>query len=229
MNRELKRFCPPIRYVGRGSSRIAYDLDGAKCMKMAMNDRGVMQNAAEAKNVQSCGKWSSFSCFTRVYGHDPKYFSILTECCAESDPDLMMDMFMAVTGDVHDNLVALFFDVLFRLVVDHRCDLNAARKWAKERLAELDANRNARLVSEHAYNAYGALVGLCRVVSTPKSPMERVVSDLVKFYQNNGSNDDRMLISDLQDPDNWGLAVRDGQVVPVIVDAGFSAEVARFY
>lgn len=41
----VKRFikihkCPPVEYVGEGSSRIAYALDGGLCLKVAYNEAG---------------------------------------------------------------------------------------------------------------------------------------------------------------------------------------------
>lgn len=133
-----------------------------------------------------------------------------------------------MTGDADDNLVSLFFEALRRLVNDHRCDVNAARRWASDAVSKA-GSAGSRRDAEHFRNVCDSVARLCKVTSSPKGPMERVVSDLVKFYLNNGGCDDRMLINDLYDPDNWGLAARDGQVVPVIVDAGFSSDVARFY
>ena len=39
----VKDHCPPIRYLGMGSSRVALAIDGGKCLKVAMNDDGVEQ------------------------------------------------------------------------------------------------------------------------------------------------------------------------------------------
>lgn len=41
----IKRFikihkCPPVEYVGEGSSRIAFALDGGLCLKVAYNEAG---------------------------------------------------------------------------------------------------------------------------------------------------------------------------------------------
>lgn len=52
----LKDNCPPIEYIGEGSSRAAYALDGGLCLKIAMSEAGVAQNKAEAKNTEKMPK-----------------------------------------------------------------------------------------------------------------------------------------------------------------------------
>ena len=37
----LKKLCPPIQFCGEGSSRAAYALAGGKCLKVAMEEKGV--------------------------------------------------------------------------------------------------------------------------------------------------------------------------------------------
>ena len=36
----LKENCPPIKFIGEGSSRAAYAMEGGLCMKLAMNEAG---------------------------------------------------------------------------------------------------------------------------------------------------------------------------------------------
>lgn len=56
----IKDHCPPIRYLGEGSSRLAMAIDGGKCLKIATNDEGIEQNANEI-SVLKAGK--GYSCF----------------------------------------------------------------------------------------------------------------------------------------------------------------------
>ena len=37
----IKENCPPLKYIGEGSTRIAYGINGGKCLKMAMCDEGI--------------------------------------------------------------------------------------------------------------------------------------------------------------------------------------------
>lgn len=37
----LEENCPPIEFVGAGSSRVAYALDGGICLKIAISQAGV--------------------------------------------------------------------------------------------------------------------------------------------------------------------------------------------
>ena len=53
--------------------------------------------------------------------------------------------------------------------------------------------------------------------------------DLIRFYFDHGKSDDAMVLTDLENAENWGYAIRSGKVVPVIIDAGYSAEVMHHY
>ena len=57
----IKDHCPPIRYLGEGSSRLALAIDGGKCLKVAINEDGIEQNANEIA-VFEAGK--GYLCFT---------------------------------------------------------------------------------------------------------------------------------------------------------------------
>ena len=36
----LKKHCPPIKYIGKGSSRAAFAMGGGLCLKVACNEAG---------------------------------------------------------------------------------------------------------------------------------------------------------------------------------------------
>ena len=59
----LQSKCPPIKYAGRGSSRAAFALAGGKCLKIAVNAKGIGQNKQELKN----GADETLKCFTQNY------------------------------------------------------------------------------------------------------------------------------------------------------------------
>lgn len=62
------------------------------------------------------------------------------------------------------------------------------------------------------------------------APKYKVLKDLLQFYTDHGSTDDEMTLGDLEVHENWGLACRDGELAPVIIDAGFSAKISyEFY
>lgn len=56
-----------IRYVGQGSSRICFALAGGQCLKIAFNEKGVLQNRSEKKISK---KFSGLSCFTQIFDSD---------------------------------------------------------------------------------------------------------------------------------------------------------------
>jgi len=51
---------------------------------------------------------------------------------------------------------------------------------------------------------------------------------LVKFWKKNGTEE--LLPGDVTNEDNWGFAIRDGKIAPVMLDVGFSRSIAdAFY
>ena len=66
------------------------------------------------------------------------------------------------------------------------------------------------------------------IVDHTKTLGQATFKQLLKYWQKNGI--DELLPGDVSRYENWGYAVRDDKVWPVIIDAGFSAEVSdKFY
>lgn len=124
MKRYLKKSSPPIRFVGEGSSRSAFACDGGKCLKVAMNKKGVLQNSAEVKN---CIQDTRYSCFAEIYGHDQDNFTLLTECCAKITAEQLAKEF-----GVKD--LFMLFRILDEIVNSWECDIKEAEAAAKEDL-----------------------------------------------------------------------------------------------
>ena len=57
------RYCDQhLQKIGQGSSRIVYDVDGEKVLKVAKNKKGIAQNEAESED------WlQSYDCFAKVF------------------------------------------------------------------------------------------------------------------------------------------------------------------
>ena len=64
------------------------------------------------------------------------------------------------------------------------------------------------------------------MVLSPMNPAQRVLSKLFKYVSDNSSKIDP---ADFAALENWGFAIREGQVVPIVLDAGFSPEVRDEY
>lgn len=66
-----------------------------------------------------------------------------------------------------------------------------------------------------------------KMIDEPNSPAMQALLSLVEFYRNH--DEDELMLGDLEQEKNWGLAIRDGKEVLVIIDAGFSTEVYTTY
>lgn len=68
-----------IRFVGKGSSRTSYAMNGGDCLKVAYNKAGIAQNYQEIKNTFN----RKYDCFPKIKDYDRRYYGvILTECCS---------------------------------------------------------------------------------------------------------------------------------------------------
>ncbi len=59
------------------------------------------------------------------------------------------------------------------------------------------------------------------------SPGEQSLAELFRFWRKNGVHE--LLPGDVQMYRNWGFAIRNGQIAPVMLDAGFSKSVGMRY
>lgn len=67
------------------------------------------------------------------------------------------------------------------------------------------------------------------MVRDSKLSQYKVMRDLIQFYKDNGGDEGQMLTVDLDNYKNWGMSIRDGVIVPIIIDTGFSDKISRKY
>lgn len=225
-NRYLKRLCPPIKLVGVGSSRTAYACLGGKCLKVARSERGVAQNAHEEKLTKR--RWWSrgWDCFAQTYAASNDHALLLTECCAKIESERQLAEAFGM-GDFE-----VFLAVVKAAGDGRKHDLPSAARYLKDTAADL--RRKGRDFSSMLAYAAAAEKGAAWLDRTAKtgrrllSPGQKSFMELAEFWSKNGA--DQLLPGDVTKENNWGLAVRDGQIAPVLLDIGFSRDVARrFY
>ena len=197
----VKDHCPPIRYLGMGSSRVALAIDGGKCLKVAMNDEGVEQMQNEIEVLEA---GSEYACFPKLYAYDKKkMFSLVTECCCEADHSDFIEAYGlpcilavgTITQLVEDQLDYDKTEQYFKTCIDNPdAGMNDDFENFEVRLKFLQ-NLRAKKDDDYAYT---------------------VMADLAKFC----AKDSRLGLEDLESEVNWGMAPRDGKLVPVVIDAG---------
>lgn len=205
----LESKCPPIKFAGRGSSRAAFALAGGKCLKIACSKVGVAQNNQELKNIAN----SSRRCFTQTYAQANDKSSLLTECCAKATKDDFKQMFEIWPYQI---------EYAIELIADNQ-SIDKAIKCLNDDYDELRSSKdkNADEELENLQN----MLKFMNLVKKHKTAQAAVIADLFKFYEDNAWDTDELLPGDLTNINNWGLAIRDGELCLVILDAGFSEEV----
>lgn len=95
-----------------------------------------------------------------------------------------------------------------------------------ERCCDFNSKKNTLLKAVDFYKSgQGAAVvkKLFNFMLSNNSLASTALMSLFDFYFRYGT--DEMLLDDIEEIDNWGLTIRDGQKVPVIIDAGYSEDI----
>ena len=214
----LESKCPPIKFAGQGSSRAAFALAGGKCLKIAINAKGVAQNKQELKNAED----DTLVCFTKNYAQADDCSSLLTECCSKANDN-----------DFKKTLGIWPFQIVqvLHLVADNK-GIDAALEHLNNDYDEMHSAGDEFIDDDlmQEIERTQDMIKLLKHVKQKRSPQMAVIADLIEFYKKNGWNTDALLPGDLSNVSNWGLAARDGQLCLVVLDAGFSKTVAKqFY
>lgn len=206
-----------FKLVGEGSSRAAFAFPGGKCLKIATNKAGLAQNAQEAKNVGYSEETAKYSCFAMNYAYDKKTrCALVTECCSKIGHRDFQQLFGMTSLSFTQTLQTMF----------------SKKNKSKDMKGTLKFCQNACQKAkdediEFLASSYERAIAMAEEIIKNKAPQWQIARDLARFYFDNGI--DALIASDLIDLDNWGLAVRNGKVVPVIVDSGFSEKVYSKY
>lgn len=198
----IKEHCPPIEYLGEGSTRLAMAIDGGKCLKIAVNEEGIEQNENEIKAFEL---GSGFSCFPKLHAYDKaSKYSLVVDCCCEAKPEDFKKLYGTsciiaigtITQLVDDNLHAKKTREYFMNCINDP-ELGSLDEYEcfEERLKFLD-----KLVDNKSSKVWWT-----------------VMRDLAEFCF---KNPDAISLYDLESEVNWGMTPYDGELCPVIIDAG---------
>lgn len=73
--------------IGKGSSRVVYQIDDDLCIKVAFNEKGITQNKQEYETYM---KFRNYDIFTKIYYKDDDFRWLVSERALElQDPDLI--------------------------------------------------------------------------------------------------------------------------------------------
>lgn len=226
-NDYLRDKCPPIALVGEGSSRIAYACFGGKCLKVAKDQAGVAQNKQEEKHTHKKHWWTTvYGCFVNTYDANNEFSLLLSECCAKiSNSHQLADAFQMPDYDV-------FRAVIKTVGNDENIDMSSSaislRTMAKDYRHKGKDFKQMNTYADIAEESAAWIDKFIKTSSSKMTPGQRSFSQLIRFWKKNGV--DELLPGDVVGYENWGFAIRDGQIAPVLIDVGFSRDVAKkFY
>ena len=198
----IKDHCPPIEYLGEGSTRLAMAIDGGKCLKIASNEEGIEQNENE---IQAFQLGADFSCFPKLYAYDKSSkYSLVVDCCCEAKPEDFRRVYgtscMLAVGTIQQ-------------LVDDELDVNKTRDYFMKCIEDPSFGENDE------YECFEErLEFLERLIDKRHSETAwTVMWDLTKFCH---EHDDMISLYDLESEVNWGMAPRNGELCPVVIDAG---------
>lgn len=192
-----------IRYVGQGSSRIVFAMADGTALKLAKTRAGISQNRQEAKACMNSKM--KYEIFPDFYGADrKKWLALNCELCAKAERQDFKELFMA-----QPIVVSELIEFVFKVPWESGQTLDQILLKTKDFYAVTQPNP----VKEQ----------LLKRLVQPKTLAEKALRSLFDFYDNYSL--DELLVGDLESIENWGISIRDGQKVLVIIDAGFSEDV----
>ena len=198
----IKEHCPPIEYLGEGSTRLAMAIDGGKCLKIAFNEEGIEQNENEI-NAFKLG--AGFSCFPKLHAYDKtSKYSLVVDCCCEAEPEDFRRLY--------GTTCILAIGTVAKLVDD-------SLRAEKTREYFMKCIEDPELGSSDEYECFEErLKFLDKLVENKSSKAQwTVMWDLAEFCF---KNPDAVSMYDLESEVNWGMIPRNGELCPVIIDAG---------
>ena len=201
--------------VGVGSSREAYACFGGRCLKLAINDAGVDQNRQEMENTGPGIFSGDWDCFAQSYTISKDGCLLLTECCSKHEGEKHLANLLGVqqwlTWEAVMHALTLAGDKL---------DVAKAADLAADDAEDLQLKR----MEEYALAAEDASNLLRNLADGRTTKLSQTALELFDFWRKNGLSG--LMPADLASPENWGCAIRDGEIEPVVIDTGFSKDVA---
>lgn len=224
----LKSKCPPIKFIGQGSSRTAYACIGGKCLKVAKSEAGVAQNEHELKHTKKRWWKPNVECFIQSFSSSSDYGLLLTECCSGIDTNDHLAELLGLPR--HEKSVRT---ALVGICSAKRFDLKAASDVVKFEADQL--RKDAEFIKSEEYlkkaqmmfQTAERLLELSKLSEEQMTPGQRSLTQIVQFWKKYGVRE--LLPGDLSRAVNWGIAIRRNQLTPVLLDIGFSDKISNRY
>ena len=100
---ERVRYCEQrLQRVSSGSSRIVYQIDNEKVLKLAKNQKGIAQNQVEIR----LGTEPYYTCFAEIYEYDEQGLWVEMELCKKAKKS----DFKAIYGVPFESLCCMIYD-----------------------------------------------------------------------------------------------------------------------
>ena len=223
----LKKKCPPIKLVGSGSSRTAYACLGGMCLKVAKSEAGAAQSQQELKHTKKRWWKPNVECFIQSYGATKDYGLLLTECCAKIEDDNKLAELLGFTAN-EDVLRGAMKTLCQTKKLDFEEAIDDLRTKTKHWRHDGEHGFTSMLSwADVAEASANALESLLKTREDKMTPGQRSFMQIVQFWKKHGV--DELLPGDVQRAENWGIAIRRGQLTPVMVDVGFSDAISSKY
>lgn len=233
---EMIKYChehqDTFSYVNEGSSRIVFLMKDGRCLKIAKNEAGLSQNKRECRTFSMRGI-DKYNCFPKLFDADKKMYRALIEEFGTELPESWVKQHF--NGHEFWEIMKLV-KVIYDISRVKRCKKEDSINALKDVIETGEVPAELQGVSQFKHNAvfpdlkklehdYRAnLAGMYDAFFNPKNKeIIKPFLGLLDFYQDHGTKS--LIIDDLEQSGNWALCHRNGEDVPVIIDAGLSDSV----
>lgn len=202
-----------LHELGKGSSRAAFEMDGERVLKLAMNRRGLAQNAREFEAFQS---YKGYPVFAKTLECSEKCEWLVSELAGKAT--------LSAFNETMDNPFVPRKDYLPLLqgVLGSYC-LEGRHVPTTPRAEKMAEETHGLSMEVHQ-----ALQSLSQNPAFRKTPFFILFSNIYRWLER--EKPDAEMVWDLTSLQNWGIVERNGVEIPVVVDYGTSSKIMKdFY
>lgn len=197
-----------LKYLGRGSSRMVYEIDDEKVLKLAYNSKGVAQNQAEADWMLE-----RYGIFAEVYDMHPDYLWIEMEKAIPAKKSDFDRIYGGLSGKFNNFFIEWKYDI------DKDFTKGGIFEWLADYIIYLFCNING---SRHA-GAWDEAYSNFETIDEYEGSLFQGLRDYIYDW-------DLHAIGDLRRISSYGIVKRDGHDEIVLIDYGLNNNVYdRYY
>lgn len=213
------------KFVGAGSSRVAFLFDNGLVLKVANNEAGKAQNRQEYETTVKINNDGKYTCFSKIYRADTKNWEAIV--CEAATTSTKQDFIKLTDSFPLWDIAAVIYKSLFgsnKTPEEIKKEKSMLWRVGSSTFESLYGSKED--CEQYFYNQPDFFRQIDKIIKKENKTFENF-SSLSDYYTKFGVKS--LLPKDLESPQNWGVVNRGKGDELIIIDAGFSKDVASKY